>query len=66
MVHEVPALRGGPSPPGRCKTERVYVAATKARPATDEPVKRTATKTPAKKAPAAKAANGSAPAKKAG
>jgi RNA polymerase primary sigma factor len=48
-----------------CKTERVYVAATKARPATDEPVKRTATKTPAKKAPAAKSANGSAPAKRA-
>jgi RNA polymerase primary sigma factor len=45
--------------------ERVYVAATKARPATDEPVKRTATKTPAKKAPAAKSANGSAPAKRA-
>jgi RNA polymerase primary sigma factor len=43
----------------------VYVAATKARPATDEPVKRTATKTPAKKAPAAKSANGSAPAKRA-
>ena len=43
---------------------RVYVAATKASPATDEPVKRTAAKTPAKKAPA-KAANGSAPAKKA-
>jgi RNA polymerase primary sigma factor len=41
------------------------VAATKARPATDEPVKRTATKTPAKKAPAAKSANGSAPAKRA-
>jgi len=40
------------------------VAATKASPATDEPVKRTATKTPAKK-PAAKAANGSAPAKRA-
>ena len=49
---------------GTCKTERVYVAATKARPATDEPVKRTATKTPAKKAPAAKSANGSAPAKR--
>ena len=32
------------------KTERVYVAATKASPATDEPVKRTATKAPAKKA----------------
>jgi RNA polymerase primary sigma factor len=47
------------------KTERVYVAATKASPATDEPVKRTATKAPAKKAPAAKAANGSAPAKRA-
>ncbi|MEO3757528.1 RNA polymerase sigma factor [Mycobacterium sp. B14F4] len=40
------------------------MAATKASPATDEPVKRTATKAPAKKA-AAKAANGSAPAKKA-
>jgi len=40
------------------------VAATKASPATDEPVKRTATKTPAKK-PAAKAANSSAPAKRA-
>jgi RNA polymerase primary sigma factor len=43
----------------------VYVAATKARPATDEPVKRTATKTPAKKASAAKSANGSAHAKRA-
>ncbi|WP_431232615.1 RNA polymerase sigma factor [Mycolicibacterium psychrotolerans] len=42
----------------------MYVAATKASPATDEPVKRTATKTPAKK-PAAKAANGSAPVKRA-
>jgi RNA polymerase primary sigma factor len=52
-------------PVGICKIERVYVAATKARPATDEPVKRTATKTPAKKAPAAKSANGSAPAKRA-
>ena len=41
------------------------MAATKARPATDEPVKRTATKTPAKKASAAKSANGSAPAKRA-
>ncbi|AFM16940.1 RNA polymerase sigma factor, sigma-70 family [Mycolicibacterium chubuense NBB4] len=40
------------------------MAATKAGPATDEPVKRTATKTPAKKA-SAKTANGSAPAKKA-
>jgi RNA polymerase primary sigma factor len=44
--------------------ERVYVAATKARPATDEPVKRTATKAPAKKT-VAKSANGSAPAKRA-
>jgi len=52
-------------PIGIHKIERVYVAATKARPATDEPVKRTATKTPAKKAPAAKSANGSAPAKRA-
>jgi RNA polymerase primary sigma factor len=44
-------------------TEGVYVAATKARPATDEPVKRTATKSPASagaKRPAAKSANGSA------
>ena len=49
------------------------MAATKARPATDEPVKRTATKTPAKKtaaraanpAGAAKSANGSAPGKRA-
>jgi RNA polymerase primary sigma factor len=40
------------------------VAATKTNPATDEPVKRTATKAPAKR-PAAKAANGSAPAKRA-
>ncbi|MGV1086763.1 MAG: RNA polymerase sigma factor [Mycobacterium sp.] len=38
------------------------MAATKASPATDKPVKRTATKTPAKKA-AAEPANGSAPAK---
>jgi RNA polymerase primary sigma factor len=52
-------------PIGIYKIERVYVAATKARPATDEPVKRTATKTPAKKAPEAKSANGSAPAKRA-
>jgi RNA polymerase primary sigma factor len=46
----------------------VYVAATKASPATDEPVKRTATKTPAKKPAASQtkpAANGSAPAKRA-
>ncbi|MBV9514454.1 MAG: RNA polymerase sigma factor [Mycobacteriaceae bacterium] len=40
------------------------MAATKAGPATKEPVKRTATKTPAKRTPA-KAANGSAPAKRA-
>jgi RNA polymerase primary sigma factor len=43
----------------------VYVAATKARPATEEPLKRTATKTPARKTPA-KAASASAPAKRAG
>jgi RNA polymerase primary sigma factor len=42
-------------PTGTRKTERVYVAATKASPATDEPVKRTATKAPAKKTPAANA-----------
>ncbi|MGA5465235.1 RNA polymerase sigma factor [Mycobacterium sp. NPDC050041] len=41
------------------------MAATKASPATDEPVKRTATKTPAKRAAPAKTANGSAPAKRA-
>lgn len=44
------------------------MAATKASPATDEPVKRTATKSPAKagaKRSAAKSANGSAPAKRA-
>jgi len=52
-------------PVGICKIERVYVAATKARPATDEPVKRTATKAPAKKTSAAKSANGSAPVKRA-
>ncbi len=40
------------------------MAATKASPATDEPVKRTATKTPARK-PAAKSGNGSAPVKRA-
>jgi RNA polymerase primary sigma factor len=39
------------------------VAATKTSPATDKPVKRTATKSPAKRS-AAKAANGSAPAKR--
>jgi RNA polymerase primary sigma factor len=42
----------------------VYVAATKARPATEEPVKRTATKTPAKKT-SSKAGGSSAPAKRA-
>src|SRR5690348_11230484 len=52
-----------PMPTGSRKTERVYVAATKASPATDEPGKRTATKTPAKKAPAKRAAK--APAAKA-
>ena len=41
------------------------MAATKATPATDEPVKPTAAKRPAKKAAPAKSANGSAPAKKA-
>src|SRR5271156_3214895 len=43
-------------------TEGVYVAATKARPATEEPVKRTAAKPPAGavKRTAAKSANGSA------
>jgi RNA polymerase primary sigma factor len=48
-------------------TEGVYVAATKTSPATDEPVKRTATTSPASpaKRSAAKAANGSAPAKRA-
>ncbi|WP_304113207.1 RNA polymerase sigma factor [Mycolicibacterium bacteremicum] len=50
-------------------TERVYVAATEASPATEEPVKATATKTAAKKAPAKKApakrAAKKAPAKKA-
>jgi RNA polymerase primary sigma factor len=41
------------------------VAATKASPAATKPAKRTATKTPVKKAAAAKATNGSAPAKRA-
>ncbi len=48
--------------PEESSTEGVFVAATKARPATEEPVKRTAAKTspaPAKKAPA-KATNGAA------
>ncbi len=49
-------------------TEGVYVAAIKASPSTDEPVKRTATKSPGKassKRGAAKSANGSATAKRA-
>ncbi|MBJ7340287.1 MAG: RNA polymerase sigma factor [Mycolicibacterium sp.] len=46
-----------------CKTEGVHVAATKVSPAIDEPVKRTVTKAPAKKAAAAKTA--AAPAKRA-
>ncbi len=57
-----------PDPPEVSTTEGVYVAATKANPATDEPVKRTATKSPAKtaaKRSAANPANGSAPAKRA-
>jgi RNA polymerase primary sigma factor len=68
MVHD-PASHAGRAPSREeLQYERVYVAATKARPATDEPVKRTATKTLAKKAPpakagAAKTANGTAPAK---
>lgn len=72
MVHD-PATHAGRAPSREeLQHERVYVAATKARPATDEPVKRTATKTLAKKAPpakagspagAAKTANGTAPAK---
>jgi RNA polymerase primary sigma factor len=49
-----------PRAPEVSPTEGVYVAATKARPATDEPVKRTAAKSPAGvKRPAAKSANGS-------
>jgi RNA polymerase primary sigma factor len=52
-----------PTAPDSSSTEGVYVAATKARPATDEPVKRTATKSPAsapaKRSPA-KATNGAA------
>jgi RNA polymerase primary sigma factor len=51
-------------PTGSQKHERVLVAATKASPATDEPVKRTATKAPAKR-PAAKSANGAKGAKSA-
>jgi RNA polymerase primary sigma factor len=51
-----------PTAPEVSSTEGVFVAATKARPATDEPVKRTAAKTPAapaKRSPA-KATNGAA------
>ena len=52
-----------PTAPEASSTEGVYVAATKARPATDEPVKRTAAKSPAsapaKRSPA-KATNGAA------
>lgn len=58
------AFGGALRRPKASTTERVYVAATKASPATDEPVKRTATKPPAKR-PAAKGVNGSAPAKRA-
>jgi RNA polymerase primary sigma factor len=47
------------------KTEGVHVAATKVSPAIEEPVKRTVTKAPARKAAAAKTANGTAPAKRA-
>jgi len=57
-----------PTAPEKSSTEGVYVAATKARPATDEPVKRTAAKSPAsapaKRSPA-KATNGAAKAAKA-
>jgi RNA polymerase primary sigma factor len=51
-----------PTAPEESSTEGVYVAATKARPATDEPVKRTAAKSPGspvKRAPA-KTTNGTA------
>ncbi len=57
-----------PRAPEVSPTEGVYVAATKAKPATDEPVKRTATKSPAgagAKRSAAKSANGSATARRA-
>src|ERR1700722_7053102 len=52
------------APIGICKIERVYVAATKASPATEGRVKPPATRTPAKKA-AARSANVSAPGKRA-
>jgi RNA polymerase primary sigma factor len=52
--------------PGRTQqTERVYVAAMKASPATAKPAKRTATKTPAKRSSAVTSANGPTPAKRA-
>jgi RNA polymerase primary sigma factor len=57
-----------PRPPEVSSTEGVYVAATKARPATEEPVKRTAAKSPATagaKGSAAKSANGSTTARRA-
>jgi RNA polymerase primary sigma factor len=57
-----------PRAPKVSLTEGVYVAATKASPSTDEPVKRTATKSHSKvgaKRVAAKPANGSATAKRA-
>ena len=54
-----------PCPVGRSRPKRVYVAAMKASPAAEEPAKRTATKTPAKRSSAAKSANGSASAKRA-
>jgi RNA polymerase primary sigma factor len=56
-----------PRAPEVSPTEGVYVAATKARPATEEPVKRTAAKSPAAgaKDSATKSANGSATARRA-
>jgi RNA polymerase primary sigma factor len=57
-----------PRPPEVSPTEGVYVAATKARPATEEPVKRPAAKSPATagaKGSAAKSANGSTTARRA-
>jgi RNA polymerase primary sigma factor len=61
VVHAPAHLEGS-------KTERVYVAVTKASPTTDEPVNHTATRSapaPVKRTGPAKAANGSAPAKRA-
>jgi RNA polymerase primary sigma factor len=57
-----------PRAPEVSPTEGVYVAATKARPATDEPVKRTAAKSPTSagaKRSAAKSANGTSTARRA-